>query len=205
MRKSSIVAIGALVAAVASSPAADTWGEEDFGPIDEFHDPAGNNSNGNSTPAPNTTNSTTTTITTTRTATTTTVTTTLPKYDFINMAFFKVGDTGPRNHTTASPGLRLGSGNDTNATTTTTTTVTTLHTKDASCALNAAGQKAYYAKLSRTGCTCTAMPEPPRGWESWGGIHYGGQKPHYQLTMAAATAEGNQVASFRAFCNPTCT
>ena len=53
MRKSSIVAIGALVAAVASSPAADTWGEEDFGPIDEFHDPAGNNSN--STPAPNTT------------------------------------------------------------------------------------------------------------------------------------------------------
>ena len=46
MRKSSIVAIGALVAAVASSPAADTWGAEDFGP-------AGNNSN--STPAPNTT------------------------------------------------------------------------------------------------------------------------------------------------------
>jgi len=196
MRTASIFAVG-LVAAVAAGPAADLWGDEDFGPLDDA--PLGNSSNGS-----NGTNSTTTTTTTTVTATTTTTTTTLPKYDFINVAFFKVGDaTKPTTSTPAPEGFDgVDVGNET--TTTTTTTTTTQH-KDANCAINAPGQKSYFAKLSRTGCNCTAMPKPPRGWESWAGEFWHGFAPHYQLTMAAPTAEGNQVSSFHAFCNPTCT
>jgi len=189
---SSIIAIGALVAAVVSSPTQD-WGDEDFGPLADS--PLGNNSGNNS----NTTNTTSTSSTTTRTTTTITTTTTLPKYDFINVAFFKVGDaTAPKNtNAQAFAG-------DNVTTTTTTTTVTSPKIQDRSCSINAPGQKAYFAKLPRTGCNCTAMPEPPRGWESWAGICWNGFTPHYQLTMATPTAEGNRVASFHAFCQPGC-
>lgn len=186
-----IVLMG-LVAAVAVTTAypSEGWGEdEDFGPSAVENEQLGNSSNGS-----NGTNSTTSTTVTTVTTTTVTTTTTLPKYDFINMAFFKVGEA-------EAPGFEA-SAAEPNATNTTTPKPFT--PKDSTCSINAPGQKAYYAKLARTGCNCTAMPAPPRGWESWAGIHWHGHAPHYMLTMATPTFAGNEIASFHAFCNPDC-
>jgi hypothetical protein len=209
MQTSRIIALTGLAAAVAVSTAypTDGWGEdEDFGPIP---DQLGNSSNGS-----NGTNSTTTTTITTTTVTTVTTTTTLPKYDFINFAYFMVGEaSAPPATTTAGPvASRVGNGTAGNTTTTTTVTTTAEPTptpftpNDNTCSINAPGQKAYYAKLGRTGCNCTAMPSPPRGWEAWDGIHWNmANVPHYQLTMATHRGDINAVASLHAFCDSTCT
>jgi LPXTG-motif cell wall-anchored protein len=51
-----------------------------------------------------------------------------------------------------------------------------------------------------------AMPPPPQGWASWSKSSdaHNGSQTFYQLTLAAATKDGNPVASFHAFCNADC-